>query len=73
MNVLNKVRYLSLEMYFAIQDNAWGFWFPLQQILFIWYSNEKLLFEYIFLTIFHNCSIQWSNLWHLLEQVDKKK
>ena len=47
MKDLNSIRFLSSEMYFTILDNAWSFWLALRQILFIWYSNQKLLSIYI--------------------------
>ena len=30
-------------MYFETTDNAWRFWYTLREMLFVWYSNEKLL------------------------------
>ena len=44
---LNSMRSLFSEMYFAILDNAWSFWFALRQILFIGNLKGKLLPLYI--------------------------
>ena len=66
MKDLKSIRFLFLEMYFAIQDNAWGFWLDLRQILFIWYLNETLVYFKQFLTIAafnHGTSdIYWNKL-----------
>ena len=49
----------------------------MRQILFIWYSKEKLLSIYIpnnsSIADFNNCCFQLLNLWYLLQQFDKEK
>ena len=69
---LNSMHFLSAEIYFEILDNAWSLWLALQQILFIWYQNEKLRCIK-FQTISHNFCFVWWNLWHSPENFDKKK
>ena len=44
--LLLNIRFSS-EMYFTNLDNAWSFWLALQQILFRWFPNAKLLSVYI--------------------------